>query len=435
MRREYLVGTVTEMDVVQFKDGKLETARYLLTKLLGEGAEVAAFAVRRIDIPQDNLVLKFPKSAPCLEMKTLNYKFQVHEELYPDHPLRMSPDARLDLLRAEILSYAILDHFIFRFEIYRELIAKTVMLIRRDLRRSFDVGEPLEGELGRASIRPFIDRNMALHLESLIDEGRIEEEDRPFFDRVIAVIRRNIGKWESLGCYMPVSRNLLANLVGLHSEKFINDVELLAIVDSAECAAMITAAHIDGLFKLGTILHYHAQGKYEFYSEVRERQGDEAGSEFQWSRKVHETEVVAVAWQKARDAALIAFRLLEEVAAKQIGVQYYVGIARLWRARTTMIDDKELVKAGLIAMSAMEERLSVEDLHDALLVLSRSMRDVNPQKAENCLGAISVLADYIERRPTPEGCGMANEVRYYLSEFSDLISRENARRGAQGDGE
>lgn len=205
MRREYLVGTVTEMDVVQFKDGKRETARYLLTKLLGEGAEVVAFAVRRIDIPQYNLVLKFPKSAPCLEMQALNYKFEVHEELYPHHPLRMSPDARLDLLRAEILSYAILDHLIFRFEVYRDLIAKTVMLIRRDLRRSFDVGEPLEGELDRPSIRPFIDRNMALHLESLIDEGRIEEEDRPFFDGVLAAIRRNIGKWESLGCHMPVS--------------------------------------------------------------------------------------------------------------------------------------------------------------------------------------------------------------------------------------
>jgi hypothetical protein len=57
MRREYLVGTVTEMDVVQSKDGKRETARYLLTKLLGEGAEAATYAVRRIDIPQDNLVI------------------------------------------------------------------------------------------------------------------------------------------------------------------------------------------------------------------------------------------------------------------------------------------------------------------------------------------------------------------------------------------
>jgi hypothetical protein len=431
MRREYLVGTVTEMDVVQFKDGKRETARYLLTKLLGEGAEVAAFAVRRIDIPQDNLVLKFPKSAPCLEMQTLNYEFQVHEELYPDHPLRMSPDARLDLLRTEILSYAILDHFIFRFEIYRDLIAKTVMLIRRDLKQSFDADEPLEDKLDRASIRPFIDRNMALHLEGLIDEGRIEEEDRPFFDGVLAAIHRNIGKWESSGCHMPVSRNLLANLVGLHSEKFINDVELLAIVDSAECAAMITPAHVDGLFRLGTILHSYAQGEYEFYKEVRERQGDEADSEIQWSRKAHETEVVAVAWQKARDAALIAFRLLEEVATKQTGLQYYVGVARLWRARTTMIDDKELVEAGLIAMSAMEERLSIEDLHDALLVLSRSMRDINPQEAEKCLGAVSVFADYIARRSTPEGCGMADEVRYYLSEFSGLISHENAQRGAQ----
>jgi hypothetical protein len=76
-----------------------------LTEFLGEGATavVYAYGAAESGAPSGNVV-KIYKPRPWLEMETLHHSFRVHERLFPEHPLRMSPEDRLRRLTAEMMA-------------------------------------------------------------------------------------------------------------------------------------------------------------------------------------------------------------------------------------------------------------------------------------------------------------------------------------------
>jgi hypothetical protein len=228
----------------------------LLTKFMGEGAESVVYEIAPPDNPEDNnRVIKFPKAAFWLEMDTLNYMFEVDEERYPDHPLRMSASERMEELSREMLNMATNDHLILRVKQYMKLLDLGFDTLFFQFQSVDDVGDPPENLFNGSQLRPWIDSNMAYRVRELLEEEQIVEESRDLVESFVEAIEDWIIQKQEQHSYSPLSGDPFFNLIGLHSIGFINEDELFHISTHQTIAPMIRAEHLDRIEYLMNLLH------------------------------------------------------------------------------------------------------------------------------------------------------------------------------------
>jgi len=109
------------MEIEFNAEGEEAPQRWLLVQFMGEGADKVAYAIAPPDDPSNSdRVMRFWKhNNPVFEMETPHHGLRLREDLYPDHPLRMSPERRLEMLEREMLAKIDYGHLIFRVELYR----------------------------------------------------------------------------------------------------------------------------------------------------------------------------------------------------------------------------------------------------------------------------------------------------------------------------
>src|SRR3954469_14767004 len=131
--REDLVGTVMAID------GDREV---LLVDFLGEGAVGVVYRIAPLEEPSKaNTVVKFFKPQAFLEMNVLHHSFRVHEELYPNHPLLLSPEERLKRLTEEMIARVLSPRFEFRVKIYRGIMETAIQGLAREYGHRYDEGQ------------------------------------------------------------------------------------------------------------------------------------------------------------------------------------------------------------------------------------------------------------------------------------------------------
>ena len=231
MLRENLVGTIINF----IMEGEALPEELLLVEFMGEGAEGVVYAIARPDDPsKSDRVLKFRKNTPMFEMETLHYSLRLCEDLYPDHPLRMSAEQRLEMLKTEMLAKVDHGHLIFRIALYQGLFEETLAVLLSTCSETFAQKQPLGPLLDRSPARNWLDDNFLEYLSGLLDDDRIVEQHRPLFEQLRDDIQSAIVRWQSEVGYSPLSRNPFVNLLGLYAEGFISLDELLFISDSLE---------------------------------------------------------------------------------------------------------------------------------------------------------------------------------------------------------
>jgi hypothetical protein len=92
MNRSKFVGVV----VHSLSMDEREPEDYILSKFSGEGNTSIVFGIAPRRAPQEqNWVLKFLKPDVRFELTVLHHSFEIAEELYPGHPLLMTPAERM----------------------------------------------------------------------------------------------------------------------------------------------------------------------------------------------------------------------------------------------------------------------------------------------------------------------------------------------------
>lgn len=284
----------------------------LLVDFLGEGAEGVVYEFAPLsDLAKRDQAIKLPKQLVLFEMETLHHGLRVHEELYPDHPLRMSAQKRLEMLTNEMLAKIDYGHFIFRVALYRQILDDTFVVLEKLCSDTFRRGESLAPVLDASPVLEWLDDNLVRRLEELLDDDLIFEQHRPLFEAVLTGVESGIARWQEAGSYFPLSRNPFFNLIGLHAEDFINHDELVHISRSPNFVARIVPRHVAGLFDLIATLYFHLKGRLE-----------------RGQRVMVENRRSGV------DIAVAACGLLEHV-----GTEWFVGLARLWKARLLLLEE------------------------------------------------------------------------------------------------
>jgi hypothetical protein len=344
MRRENLVGVLVD---IGFDDHGSET--YILAEFLGEGAESVVYGIAPLSDPSKrDRVLKFPKGVPMLEMETLHHSLRIHAELFPDHPLLMSPEARLAMLTDEMLAKVDYGHLVFRVALYREILRRCVEVFARECRAPFDAGQPLRPVLDGSPNREWVDDNLAQLIEELLEDDRIVEEHRDLLEALVDEIRAGIPRWQADGSYFPLSRNPLVNLLGLYAEDFISEAELHHIRRTPAFGSRVVPAHLGGLFNLVATLYFVLTGP---------------------DGRADEDSGVRV--------ALVACDVLADV-----GSRHLVGLAHLWKAKLLLSRGGDGAEPSLrSALALLDGPEAAPDRHDALWLLADLIQDSDPAGA------------------------------------------------------
>ncbi|OXM50419.1 hypothetical protein [Amycolatopsis alba] len=255
MLRDNLVGTVLKLDMTgacNWPDGEQPV---LLTKFVGEGAESVVYSIAPLSEPtQDDVVLKLPKTAPYFEMDTLHHSFAVHTELYPEHPLAMSPPDRLEMLKSEMLAKVADPHLVFRIDSYREIIDASISI----LTMAFADGPvPLDD----SPVREWIDDNLVHRATELLDEDLIVEQHRENLECALAEAEAAIVRWRASESYVPVSANPLVMLAGLLFEGFISEQEMSWLARTQELGDRLVPEHLPGVVAAVATMYHRRAGE------------------------------------------------------------------------------------------------------------------------------------------------------------------------------
>ena len=381
-----MIGTV-----IRFDDGK----ERLLDGFEGEGADKLAYSNVPLDEtdPKPTVIL-FVKPQPFLEMRVLNYKFRVHAEKYPDHPLLMDPERRMELLIEEMMERVRSPRFEYRVPLYRGLLEIALTVLAREFARRFAAGELPEDFLENSAARVRIDENLLQVIEEYLEEDKIQKEFVDFFEHVKVAARSSIARWKSRGLYAPLSTNPLYNLLGLKIEGFINDEELGRIADTADFRALVTLPQIEGLFDFVTQVYFRARGlMLGFYSvptlaeaheaakreEAREPDGGgddpkDPGSEDDRFVKKMERDRKARLVRQHLDAGLLGCSLLANIAGQAACDRpKFRGLVGLWEASLLALlggNEDRARKSLEAALGELTGPDTLADRHDVLLKLA-----------------------------------------------------------------
>ena len=287
-------------------DGKATPETWLLARFEGEGAHKVVYAIAPPDDPGNiTRVMRFWKPNPVFEMETPHYSLRLREDLYPDHPLRMSADRRLEMLTLEMAARIDDRHLFSKGQLYRDLAEKTLLVLQLSCWEAFNRDEQLEVILDSSPARGFLDDDFGEYLDELLSDGLIVHEYRPYFHKLRADIDDAIARWRSEGGYSPLAMNPYVNLLGLYAEDFIDTAELTHISQSAEFGHLVRPDHAEGLFDLITTFHAHLRGELG-------RKGDSA----------------APAGRPVAHVAAVGCDLLRQAADGRLA-----GLALLWAPR------------------------------------------------------------------------------------------------------
>lgn len=350
MLRENLVGMIVKFDSMT---NELPT-EWLLVEFVGEGAESVVYAIAPPDdSSKRSQVLKFPKGMPMFEMETPHYSLRLHEDLYPDHPLRMSAGRRLEMLTTEMLVKIDYGHLIFRIGLYRELLEKTLVVLQSTCSEAFEQNAPLGPILDGSPTRGLLDDNFVEYLDGLLGDDLIMEQYRPVFEQLREDIESAIIRWQSECNYSPLSRNPFVNLLGLYAEGFINLAELQHVSSSPGFVSRLHSKHADGLFDLITTLYFHLKGQLEGEGEqTRQREA------------------------RGVDVPLIGCDLLQQADNGRLA-----GIAQLWKTYFLLLGEWEFREVESLLGSALENLQEPDNMgnrHDTLMLLSDLYMEINP---------------------------------------------------------
>jgi hypothetical protein len=356
MRREYLVGVIS---TTMRLEGADYSGPWLFTKFLGEGAEGIVYEVAPLGGPaREPTALKLVKGLPMFEMQTLHHSLRVHEERYPDHPLRMSAEARLELLTREMLTMIDNPHLMLRVRFYRDLLSYIFLGLVRAADHKADQGEPIAPLLEDPAFREWTDDNLVQDLEDDLDDERIVEEYRPLIEELVADIEAAVARWQADGSFAPFSRNPIFNLLGLYLEDFINEPELRHITDSDDFGERLSLEHVLGILRLVRTLYLRLTGGGADKSR-RQLTGDD---------------------RKTMRFAVVACHLLAQITGGRL-----LGMVRLWESRLLLLDEGthfDVVEPVLqSALGDLQEESAAAQRSDTLLLLADLYQDRDPERA------------------------------------------------------
>ncbi|WP_037604897.1 RIO2 family protein [Streptacidiphilus rugosus] len=259
MRREHLVGAVTSGLRLGSFDEDVEAPgaqEWVLTAFLGEGAEgVAYLAVPLADPAAQPVVLKLFRDLPMFVMETLHHSLRVHEELYPDHPLRMSSDERLVLLTGEMLAEVDTPRLRVPLRLHAELRRRVVVMLALACGAAFLAQEPIGPVLASSGLDAVVDESIADHIEDQLDDELFVEDARPLLTYIVAGLRESAARPAA-----SLFGNPLAVLLGLYAEDFISREELEHIAGTADFADRLRPQHSTAMLHLIRLFHaYLAQ--------------------------------------------------------------------------------------------------------------------------------------------------------------------------------
>ena len=256
MRREHLVGVIMNIPVETD-----EPEDYLVTKVLGEGNEKVVCSISPMrDLSEHRWVTHLWKPDRRLEMTVLHHSWRIAEELYPDHPLLMTPEERMRRLADEMIQRVRTGGVMFRVSAYKELLDQVVdLLVFRSL-GPFKEGRLSETFLSELpGVLDMLDDCLATMIEQMLDEEACAESERPFFEHCLNRIRETIAERAENGSEAPLPKNPFFNLLGLHIERFISWDELVYITNDPRIRETASDHHVLQLLTLLTIMHARAR--------------------------------------------------------------------------------------------------------------------------------------------------------------------------------
>jgi hypothetical protein len=368
MRRELLVGTFsTTIKLV----GSEYAGPWLFTKFFGEGAEGIVYEVTPLDgAAREAKALKLTKGLPMFEMQTLHYSLRVHEELYPDHPLRMSAEARLELLTQEMFTMIDNHHLMLRVRFYKDLLTEIVTALVRMADEKKEKQEPVASLLEESPFCYWTDDNLVQQLEDDLDDELIVEEYRPLIEELLADIESAIARRQGDGSYVPLSRNPFFNLLGLYLENFISEHELHHIADSDDFGERLNVEHVLSIHRLVKLLYF------------RVINGRADGSRPPGSEEDRKTIKFAV----------VACRLVARVSGGRL-----LGMTRIWEARILLLDNEtqfDVVESVLqSALGDLQEEVAAPKRSEALLLLADLFQDRDSEMAAEYRNQANQITD------------------------------------------
>jgi hypothetical protein len=368
MDRSKFVGVV----VHSLSMDEREPEDYILSKFSGEGNTSIVFGIAPRRAPQEqNWVLKFLKPDVRFELTVLHHSFEIAEELYPGHPLLMTPAERMRRLEDEMLGRIESAGVLFRIGAYRDLLMTTLELLAGEYSQSFkpDVSpRDLMRELG--PLVPMIDDNLIQHIESNLDDDAFVDELQPFFEQCLKSLQAMIMAARQDGVFRPFSQNALFKLLGLHLEDFINWEELLAISGSPQFQKLVSTHDLENFGFVVSALHFQASGRKRRMK--RNGASDSTGSETGLSE-----------FEGALSTAKAAARYLDWFVMGRPSQEHIQGYARNWLARGFLLEDKnaDAIQAFEQALDVLTTPDSLAERHDALLDLSSLLANSEPKRS------------------------------------------------------
>jgi hypothetical protein len=367
MDRERFVGIV-----VSFRpENSAESVEYVLTRFAGEGNSSIVYDIAPRDNPKAaELVIKFLKPDVRFEMTVLHHSFRIAEELYPDHPLLMSPEERMRRLTDEMLGRIESYGSLFRVDAFSDLLMTTIEVLAREFEPRFRKGElPAEWikEIDQPII-PMIDDGLVLEIESLLEDNAFANEFEAFFEQILEDLRAAVATAKQSGNFRPLSQSRLFKLLGLHLENFINWDELIAITDSAEFRPSLTVDEMNEFLQTVSILYFRASSK---------KRGLESSDEEEVTRQT-------ASFNQTLSAGLTAARYLDAVATKYHSDKpKFSAYARNWQARMLLLEDKQ-TEAMTLFQQVLELPVTEDsqaERHDALIDLAELISESDPARA------------------------------------------------------
>jgi len=353
MPREHLVGTI-------FGSG---ADAMVLIEFSGEGAVSVVYGTGNVtDLSPTGYVVKFVKPQPFLDMETLHYSLSIHDG-YPNHPLRTTPEQRLDQLTTEMIDRMKRENTVFSTDVYRDILGTTLTVLARDLASEERLDDRcLDNAPG---IRGVVDEALLHHIRELLEDEEIVDEFVPFFEQLVELIPRTIVRWRAAGHYRPDWDNAFVKLFGLRLRDFIDTSELQHIATTPEFTAFAAGSRLAELFDVGAKVHFRARGLSEDKKYAAETGMRNA----------------TVLWQ-----------FLEFLAGQpQWRSDHYLGLARLWRGRALAVtsvnspDTKALIESALDVLTHTE---SLGDRHDALIDLLEYKEQLAPERVVEIIAEI-----------------------------------------------